>query len=378
MRAGSRAAGRAHHPTRGAGGGAGEASPGPSCPQLRRFGAGLQEGASPTSLPGFLQPSTASLAKPGGLQTGPVLPGFPRPQSLGQKNGSLGQAPPHPDCDPSLRQLSPKVTSSPTFKWGVLPPPSSGSKSWQTLAPRTWESPALSGPHFLVRESGEMWRTPSTALPPTPLGAASTLLKAMTQKSPPEDHLHQVGTSPHEQARRPWPWEDPHPACRPPGSLPTRSLPGWSWAPQSQDTETQLQGLNTPRTLDGGLLPWILQSPCLSCWALASRRAPIATRSSLGGVCPVGGSPATVRWGVLPGQLRRTQEQQPLLHSALQSPDTHQGPSVSRPCWGHTGDTWESDLVPTWGPRRHTKYYLHGSVGSRSAGLQGPQWLSHT
>ena len=49
------------------------------------------------------QPSTASLAKPEGLQTGPVLPGFPRPQSLGQRNGSLGRAPPHPDCDPSLR-----------------------------------------------------------------------------------------------------------------------------------------------------------------------------------------------------------------------------------------------------------------------------------
>lgn len=137
LQAGSRAAGRAHHPTRKAGGGAEEASPGPGCPPLGRLGAGLQKGASPTSLPGLFQPSTASLSKPEGLQTGPVLPGFPRPQSLGQRNGALGQAPSHPDCDPSLQQLSPKVTSSPTFKQGVLPPPSSGPKSWQTLAPRT-------------------------------------------------------------------------------------------------------------------------------------------------------------------------------------------------------------------------------------------------
>ena len=56
MRAGSRAAGWAHHPTRGAGGGAGEASPRPGCPQLRRFGAGLQEGASSTSPPGLPNP----------------------------------------------------------------------------------------------------------------------------------------------------------------------------------------------------------------------------------------------------------------------------------------------------------------------------------
>lgn len=187
------------------------------------------------------------MSRPGGLQTGPVLPGFPRPQSLSQRNGALGQAPPHPDCDPSLRWLSLKVTSSPTFKRGVLLPPSSGPKSWQTLAPRTWESPALSGPHFLVQESGEVWRTSNTALSPMPLGAVSTLLKAMTQKSPPEDHLHRVGTSPCGQARRPWPWEGPHLARRPPGSLTTGSLPGWSWAPPGPGHTDPAAGLEYPQ-----------------------------------------------------------------------------------------------------------------------------------
>lgn len=240
---------------------------------------------------------------------------------------------------PSLQRLSLKVTSSPTFKWGVLLPPSSGPKSWQTLAPRTWESPALSGPHFLVRESGKVWRTPSTALSPMPLGAASTLLKAMTQKSPPEDHLHQVGTSPHGQARRPWPWEGPH---RPAAHLVHYQLglcQAGAGHPQGWDTQTQLQGLNTPSTPDGGLLPWILQSPCLSCWALASRRALIATRRSLGGLPSRGKS----CHGEVGRCSSRSAPQDPGAPSLLSSSVTQYPPrppceqTLSGTCWGHAG-----------------------------------------
>lgn len=200
---------------------------------------------------------TASLSKPEGLQTGPVLPGFPRPQSLGQRNGALGQAPSHPDCDPSLQQLSPKVTSSPTFKQGSSRLPPQAQSPGRPLL-RTWESPTPLWPHFLVRESGEMWRTPASPCHQHPLGAMGTLLRVMTQKSPPEDHLHWVGTSPvgrqedHGLGRGPPPGTAHlvhyQPALRQAGAR----------QPQSQDTQTQLQDLDTPSTPDGGLLPWIL------------------------------------------------------------------------------------------------------------------------
>ena len=71
--------------------------------------------------------------------------------------------------------------------------------------------------------------------------------------------------------------------------------------------------------LDPAEPPPVLLGTCI-------KKGTYSNKELSGGVCPVGGSPATVRWGVLPGQLHRTQEQQPLLHSALQSPNTHQGP----------------------------------------------------
>ena len=56
----------------------------------------------------------------------PCPPWIPKTPVFGPKKWGPGSAPPHPDCDTSLRKLSPKVTSSPTFKRGVLLPPSSG------------------------------------------------------------------------------------------------------------------------------------------------------------------------------------------------------------------------------------------------------------